>query len=452
MQPEISWPDEGNLQQLDFNLQARSSFAGGKGRGKWLSRNRRSSVRPKPAGLELYPPLSFSVPLRAQPHARAGLAHAPRSMPMKRRLVVKPKRARSLTDIQAARISKSPTAAGKAAFFHFSGAGWAQCGQTPACLGLAAHPSRSGPLARGHGYLRAPGSRLRTGRGLVAHDGGRRALSRFRRRRRGQRARPRTPSPRRRPDRAGREALAHVQSLSVAGPGAARRATRRQATFAERVFFCNSGAEACEGAIKTARRYHYVSAAHPSAGASSRSRARSTAARSRPSRPPAIPSTWKASAPRCQVSTMCAFGDLEAVEKAIGPETAAIMVEPMQGEGGVRRSPPSRCTRCARSATAIALLLVLDEVQTGHRPHWLPLCLRARGDRARHPRRGQGARRRISRGRRARHSGGRQRHDCRARTARRSAAIRWPWRSATRSSTSCSRRAFSRPCAARRCA
>ena len=49
------------------------------------------------------------------------------------------------------------------------------------------------------------------------------------------------------------------------------------------------------------------------------------------------------------------FGDLEAVKKAIGPETAAILIEPIQGEGGVRvPCRPVPAARCARSATSTA--------------------------------------------------------------------------------------------------
>ena len=65
-------------------------------------------------------------------------------------------------------------------------------------------------------------------------------------------------------------------------------------TFAEQVFFCNSGAEACEGAIKVARRYHFVSGS-PSASASSRSAAPSMGARWPRSRLPATKSISKAS-------------------------------------------------------------------------------------------------------------------------------------------------------------
>ena len=135
-------------------------------------------------------------------------------------------------------------------------------------------------------------------------------------------------------------------------------------TFAERVFFCNSGAEACEGAIKIARRYHFVSG--------------------RPERNRII--TFKGAFHGRTLATLAAggnekylegfgpeaggfdhveFGDHDALNAAIGPETAAIMIEPIQGEGGVRSVPP-QCLRGIRElCDKHGLLFVLDEVQSG---------------------------------------------------------------------------------------
>ncbi len=135
-------------------------------------------------------------------------------------------------------------------------------------------------------------------------------------------------------------------------------------TFANRVFFCNSGAEACEGAIKIARRYHFVSG--------------------RPERNRII--TFKGAFHGRTLATLAAggnekylegfgpeaggfdhveFGDHDALNAAIGPETAAIMIEPIQGEGGVRSVPP-QCLRGIRElCDKHRLLLVLDEVQCG---------------------------------------------------------------------------------------
>ncbi len=136
------------------------------------------------------------------------------------------------------------------------------------------------------------------------------------------------------------------------------------ATFAERVFLCNSGAEACEGAIKAARRYHY--------------------ANGRPERWRII--TFEGAFHGRTLATLAAggnpkylegfglpapgfdhlpFGDHAALEAAIGPETAAIMLEPLQGEGGVR-VVPDQCLQGVRElCDRHGLLMILDEVQTG---------------------------------------------------------------------------------------
>ena len=57
--------------------------------------------------------------------------------------------------------------------------------------------------------------------------------------------------------------------------------------------------------------------------------------------------------------------DLAAVEAAIGPGTGAIMIEPIQGEGGVRAVPARSCAACARLCDEHGLLLIFDEIQTG---------------------------------------------------------------------------------------
>ncbi|MGE0853931.1 MAG: aspartate aminotransferase family protein [Hyphomicrobiaceae bacterium] len=137
-----------------------------------------------------------------------------------------------------------------------------------------------------------------------------------------------------------------------------------EATFADKVFFSNSGAEACEGAIKLARRYHFVGG--------------------HPERTRII--TFKGAFHGRTLATIAAagnekylegfgepapgfdivpFGDLDAVEKAIGPETAAIMVEPVQGEGGIRVGSIQFLKALRKLCDDNGLLLVLDEVQCG---------------------------------------------------------------------------------------
>lgn len=136
------------------------------------------------------------------------------------------------------------------------------------------------------------------------------------------------------------------------------------ASFADRVFFCNSGAEACEGAIKLARRYHYVNG--------------------RPERYRIV--AFEGAFHGRTLGTIAAAGnprylegfgppapgfdhippnDTAALEAAIGPETAAILIEPIQGEGGVRPIERSFLRSIREICDRNGLLLVLDEVQTG---------------------------------------------------------------------------------------
>lgn len=135
-------------------------------------------------------------------------------------------------------------------------------------------------------------------------------------------------------------------------------------TFADRVFFCNSGAEACEGAVKTARRYHYAN------GAPERWRivtfegafhGRTIAMLAAGGNPKYM----EGFGPQAQGFDHVPFGDHEALERAAGPETAAIMIEPVQGEGGVR-TVPDQCLKGLRDlCDDKGILLIFDEVQSG---------------------------------------------------------------------------------------
>lgn len=136
------------------------------------------------------------------------------------------------------------------------------------------------------------------------------------------------------------------------------------ATFADKVFFCNSGAEACEGAIKVARRYHFANG-HPERwrmitfkGAF---HGRTLATIASAGNEKHLEGFGK---PADGFDIMSDF-DLEAVEKAIGPETAGIMIEPVQGEGGVRVVPTAFLQSLRALCDKHGLLLVLDEVQSG---------------------------------------------------------------------------------------
>jgi acetylornithine/N-succinyldiaminopimelate aminotransferase len=136
------------------------------------------------------------------------------------------------------------------------------------------------------------------------------------------------------------------------------------ATFADKVFFCNSGAEACEGAIKLARRYHFANGAPErwriitfKGAFHGRTLATIAAAGNE--------KHLEGFGQPADGFDLVALGDLEAVVKAIGPQTAAIMVEPVQGEGGVRVVDLQFLQALRQLADKHGLLLILDEVQSG---------------------------------------------------------------------------------------
>jgi acetylornithine/N-succinyldiaminopimelate aminotransferase len=137
-----------------------------------------------------------------------------------------------------------------------------------------------------------------------------------------------------------------------------------EASFADVVFFCNSGAEAVECAIKTARKYHAVNG--------------------RPERYRIV--TFEGAFHGRTLATLAAggqkkyldgfgpvvegfdqvpFGDLDAVKRAIGDETAGIMIEPLMGEGGVRVVEPSFLRALRELCDQHSLMLIFDEVQSG---------------------------------------------------------------------------------------
>lgn len=136
------------------------------------------------------------------------------------------------------------------------------------------------------------------------------------------------------------------------------------ATFADKVFFTNSGAEALECAIKTARRYQYVSG-HPERfrivtfeGAFHGRTLATIAAGGQPK-------YLEGFGPKVDGFDQVPFGDVDAAEKAITGETAAILVEPIQGEGGIREVPAQVLRRLRELCDAHGLLLIYDEVQCG---------------------------------------------------------------------------------------
>ncbi|NZD60714.1 aspartate aminotransferase family protein [Rhizobium sp. WYCCWR 11290] len=148
-------------------------------------------------------------------------------------------------------------------------------------------------------------------------------------------------------------------------PGQERLAKRlTDATFADKVFFTNSGAEALECAIKTARRYQF-SKGHPERfhiitfEGAFHGRTLATIAAGGQEK------YLEGFGPKAPGFDQVAFGDIEAVRAAITEATAAILIEPVQGEGGVRPATPEFMKALRQLCDDNDLLLILDEVQTG---------------------------------------------------------------------------------------
>jgi acetylornithine/N-succinyldiaminopimelate aminotransferase len=160
------------------------------------------------------------------------------------------------------------------------------------------------------------------------------------------------------------EKVWHVSNLFRI-PEAERLAERLCAeTFADLVFFCNSGAEAMECVIKTARKYQYVSG-HPERyrivtfEGAFHGRTLATLAAGGQKK------YLEGFGPPVEGFDQVPFGDLDAVKAVVGPETAAILIEPIQGEGGVRVVPTAFLQALRELCDRRGLLLALDEVQTG---------------------------------------------------------------------------------------
>lgn len=158
--------------------------------------------------------------------------------------------------------------------------------------------------------------------------------------------------------------LWHVSNLFNI-PGQEQLASRIcGASFAEYVFFCNSGAEALEAAIKMARRYHFVKG-NPERNriitftGAFHGRTLATIAAGGQEK------YLEGFEPRLPGFDQVAFGDHEALKQAITHETAAVLIEPVQGEGGVRAVPSFCLTGLRELCDEHGILLIADEVQCG---------------------------------------------------------------------------------------
>ncbi|MGQ9557477.1 MAG: acetylornithine transaminase [Desulfurispora sp.] len=157
--------------------------------------------------------------------------------------------------------------------------------------------------------------------------------------------------------------LMHVSNLYYIEPQARLAQVLVQNSCASKVFFCNSGAEANEAAIKLARkfgkqegrhRYEIITARQSFHG---RTLAAITAT--------GQPKYQQGFEPLPEGFTYVPFNDLEALAAAISPRTCAIMLEPVQGEGGVYPADPHYLQGVRRLCDEKGLLLIFDEVQCG---------------------------------------------------------------------------------------
>ncbi|MBK3399456.1 MULTISPECIES: aspartate aminotransferase family protein [Methylobacterium] len=156
----------------------------------------------------------------------------------------------------------------------------------------------------------------------------------------------------------------HVSNLFEV-PEAERLARRlTEASFADVVFFANSGAEANEACIKMARKYH-AAGGHPERyrivtfEGAFHGRTLATIAAGGQQK------YIDGFGPKVDGFDQVPFGDLDALKSAITPETAALMIEPIQGEGGLRVVSPEWLRTLRGLCDEHGLLLIMDEVQTG---------------------------------------------------------------------------------------
>jgi acetylornithine/N-succinyldiaminopimelate aminotransferase len=158
--------------------------------------------------------------------------------------------------------------------------------------------------------------------------------------------------------------LMHVSNLYGSPQGERLAARLVELTFADTVFFTNSGAEAVECAIKTARAFH-ASGGNPERYElitfknAFHGRTMATISASNQEK------MHKGFLPLLEGFKYVEFDDLEAAKAAIGPHTAGFLVEPIQGEGGIRVASQEFIAGLRAAADEHGLMLIFDEVQCG---------------------------------------------------------------------------------------
>ncbi len=158
--------------------------------------------------------------------------------------------------------------------------------------------------------------------------------------------------------------LVHVSNLYYTTPMAELAEELVRLSFADRVFFANSGAEVNEGAIKLCRRYardKFGAGRHRIICMENSFHGRTMGALSATGQT----KFWQGFDPMLPGFVLVPFNDLEAVAAAVDGSVCAVLVEPVQGEGGVCLPGPDYLAGLRQICDEHGLLLVLDEIQTG---------------------------------------------------------------------------------------
>jgi acetylornithine/N-succinyldiaminopimelate aminotransferase len=158
--------------------------------------------------------------------------------------------------------------------------------------------------------------------------------------------------------------LFHVSNLYYTIPQVELAYRLTENSFADRVFFCNSGAEANEAAIKLARkyfkekgesgRYRIISMEHSFHGRTMATLSATGQDKIKQGFEPVL-----------EGFDCVPFNDINALRSKIGPSTCAVLIEPIQGEGGVRCPDPGYLEAVRQACDETGILLIFDEIQTG---------------------------------------------------------------------------------------
>ena len=158
--------------------------------------------------------------------------------------------------------------------------------------------------------------------------------------------------------------LIHVSNLFFTAPQVRVAKMLTDLSFADRVFFCNSGAEANEASIKLARKYSFEKYGHGrykviTMEHSFHGRTMATMAAT------AQEKIQKGFTPLMDGFTYVPLGDLQALENALTGEVCAVLIEPIQGEGGVNAPPDGYLEKLVAVCRERDVLVIFDEVQVG---------------------------------------------------------------------------------------